>query len=167
MLNAVALEIHVCWANSFTVWCLSSLIRYSVMATNMSVLLDTEYPLRCMSAVDTSAYKYVCPSCNSSAWSPIASCSCAWHLHACLLQRTTVFMYEYEDCCILQTSIPEQGHQRSDVCTWNARAVLYVYPNMMVTSACTCLQHIDSIFCIAKRLPWLTKWVVYNYGTGD
>jgi len=138
------------------------------MATNMSVLMNTDHPLWCMSAVDTSTYKYICPSCNSSAWSPIAFRSSTWHFHAfcCRGLLYSCIMY------ILQTSSPEQGRQHSDVCTWNASAVLYIYPNMMVTSTCTCFQNIDSIFCIAtffdkERLPWLMQWVVYNYASGD
>jgi hypothetical protein len=67
----------------------------SVMATGMSVWMDTEHPLWCTLAADTLPHLNAStPLTPDRAWSPSASHSFAWQSHEFLQQRNTISIYE-------------------------------------------------------------------------
>lgn len=96
--NNVHPEISACSANFFAVQCLSPSMHCSIIASDMSVWMDTECPLQCMSAVDTlpplDAFTHLATTQDSKAWSFNASHSSTCHSHAFVSWRT-IFIYEH------------------------------------------------------------------------
>lgn len=160
-------EVLVFSPNYCTVQQLFSSMHCSIMATDMSVWMDTEYTLWCMSAVDTlplpnTHSHHATMSHGRERW-PIASCYSA--CHSCVFMPQIAATRTYKQCSTLKIFSTKISNTIIPACKLHVH--VYIYSHIWLYHL---LAHaLECIYCFPHchicgapdRKTWLTNWLMW------